>query len=61
MRRIMSTCVNLNNCQVFAALTYSLMHIGTMYINKSSKATQVVHVFQSNQEEIHVVSLDHLL
>lgn len=61
MRRIMSTCVDLNNCQVFAAATYSLMHIGTMYINKSSKATQVVHVFQSNQEEIHVVSLDHLL
>lgn len=61
MRRIISTCVDLNNCQVFAAPTYSLMHIGTMYINKSSKSTQVVHVFQSNQEEIHVVSLDHLL
>lgn len=45
MRRIMSTCVNLNNCQVFAAPTYSLMHIGTMYINKSSKSTQVVHFF----------------
>lgn len=45
MRRIMSTCVNLNNCQVFAAPTYSLMHIGTMYINKSRKSTQVVHFF----------------
>lgn len=45
MRGMMSTCVNLNNCQVFAAPTYSLMHIGTMYITKSSKSTQVVHFF----------------
>lgn len=37
MRRIMSTCVNLNNCQVFAAPTYSLMHIGTISLVSQRK------------------------